>query len=399
MAGRNVDLINAAAGVYDTSEYTFDSVADTAARNGRGAVRLQRLQGGVSDGVDLVRFDNGRMELDVLPTRGMGIWQGQVDGIRLGWDSPAERPVHPAWVDSMRRGGIGWLDGFNEFICRCGLGWHGAPGNDVRRNDQGEVVSEEFLPLHGRIANLPAHQVTLTIDGDDMVLTGVVDEASLFGGRLRLISQLRTCRGSLFFQITDTVVNRGSATAEVEMLYHCNIGRPFLEAGSEFFGVSAEIAPRDPRAAQGIDTWTRFDAPEPGFAEQVFFTRALADGHGFGLAVLVNAARTLAVAIRFRTATLPWFVLWKNTQAEEDGFVTGLEPASSFPNLRTFERQQGRVILLEPGDSVQFDVRAEIAVDPGHVASLIDEVAARQQEWPPALSTQPRTDWSPSEAF
>src|SRR5688572_4423301 len=35
-----------------------------------------RLHGGVSEGVDVVEIDNGRMKFSVLPTRGMGLWKG-----------------------------------------------------------------------------------------------------------------------------------------------------------------------------------------------------------------------------------------------------------------------------------------------------------------------------------
>ena len=113
-------------------------------------IRHQRMQGGLSDGVDVVHVDNGSLKLSIVPSRGMGVWKGEFNGVPLEWSSPVRHPVNPAFVDQMRRGGIGWLDGFNELICRCGLGWHGAPGNDVIKDDDGNVVSEQFLPLHGQ---------------------------------------------------------------------------------------------------------------------------------------------------------------------------------------------------------------------------------------------------------
>jgi hypothetical protein len=33
----------------------------------------------------------------------------------------------------------------------------------------------------------------------------------------------------------------------------------------------------------------------------------------------------------------------------EDAFVTGLEPATGFPNFKDFERSSGRVVSLAPG--------------------------------------------------
>ena len=38
--------------------------------------------------------------------------------------------MHPAFVNLESRGQLGWLDGFNEWLCRCGLAFNGPPGAD-----------------------------------------------------------------------------------------------------------------------------------------------------------------------------------------------------------------------------------------------------------------------------
>lgn len=347
---------------------------------------MQHLRGGVSDRIDLIVLDNGCTKLTVVPTRGMGIWKGSCAGIPLEWQSPVERPVHPTFVDQSRRGGIGWLDGFNELIVRCGLGWHGAPGTDS--------ATDQFLPLHGRIANLPAHRVTLEVSPDGQItLTGEVDEASLFGGRLRLTSRLITHIGSNSFEIHDTVSNLGGSPAEVEMLYHCNFGPPFLEEGSEFLIPAAEVAPRDSRAAEGISDWNQLSGPEAGYAEQVYFVRPLADANEQASAVLKNAASDKAVGLRFDLNTLPWFVLWKNTQAKEDGYCVGLEPAGSFPNLRSFEREHGRVRTLDAGSCVDYRFDFTIADNAQSVNDLVAGLEAKTSS-ETVVHAQPRSDWS-----
>ena len=52
------------------------------------SVRQRRLRGGLSDGVDVVEIDNGALRLEVLPTRGMGVWRGNFQGIPIV--APAE---------------------------------------------------------------------------------------------------------------------------------------------------------------------------------------------------------------------------------------------------------------------------------------------------------------------
>lgn len=391
----NTALINTADGIHedglllDHQSTKLDQFGD------QWSVGLRRLRGGLSDGVDVVWLDNGCSRIAVLPTRGMGVWKAEVADLPLGWKSPVERPVHPAFVDPMRRGGIGWLDGFNELVCRCGLGWHGAPGTDVIKDDAGNVVSEQFLSLHGRIANLAAHDVRVAIDDDGAIsVIGVIDEASVFGGKLRLTSTLRTHIGSNTFEIIDGVQNLSSAAAEVEMLYHCNIGRPFLGEGAAVHTAAEEVAPRDSRAAEDVDSWATYRGPEAGYAEQVYFTKPISDDDGRGLAVLKSPTGSEAVSVRFDTNTLPWLAVWKNTQAEEDGYCTGIEPASSFPNLKTFERSKGRVINLDSQADVTFRLAISVANDADDVAKLVQEVDTLQQRQPVSLSREPNPDWS-----
>ena len=395
IVAKSYTLINVDRAVHDTETIIDSASTGIGRKDGEWSVCMQRLHGGLSDGVDVIWLDNGCTKLAILPTRGMGIWKGAVASVPLEWKSPVERPVNPAFIDPMRRGGIGWLDGFNELICRCGLGWNGAPGTDVITDATGKLLSEQFLPLHGRIANLSAHQVRVHVTDDGTIsVVGVIDEASMFGGRLRLISTLKTHIGSNTFEISDTVQNLSSSPAEVEMLYHCNFGRPFLAEGSSFHIAAAEVAPRDARAAEDVDTWARFLGPTAGYAEQCYFVKPVSDQAGRGLAVLCTPEKNAAVALRFDVANLPWLTLWKNTQAEEDGYCTGLEPGSGLPNLKTFERKHGRVISLEPQEAVTFDFSISVATHTDDAEALVQEVSDLQAGTVPIIHTAPQSDWS-----
>ena len=309
------------------------------------SIRWNTLRGGVSDGVSVVELNNGGFSLSVLPTRGMGIWKGRFHDLPLEWKSPVERPVHPAFVNLQDRGGLGWLHGFNELLCRCGLGFMGPPGDD----------GGEKLTLHGRIANVPAHRVEVRVDtiGEGAIeLIGVVDECSMFGPRWRLTSTLRLVAGSSRCEIIDEVTNLGGQPQELSLLYHINIGRPFLEPVATYAVPCRDIAPRDARAAEGIDACYVYGAPVAGFAEQAYYHTPIGAADGWSTAVLANAAANAALAVHFQTRQLPTFTVWKNTVAEADGYVTGLEPGVNFPNFRSFERQQGRLPLIKPGANV-----------------------------------------------
>ena len=77
----------------------------------------------------MVWVDNGKIQITLIPTRGMGIQMVTLEGKRiLGWDSPVKDVVHPNFINLNSRGGLGWLEGFNEWLCRCGMEWNGRPG-------------------------------------------------------------------------------------------------------------------------------------------------------------------------------------------------------------------------------------------------------------------------------
>jgi len=361
---------------------------------GKAAVIKRTYSGGLTEGVVGVEISNGEVEIDVLPTRGMGIWRvlhrtdGSDNVATVGWKSPNRGPVHPAFVDLGEPSGMGWLDGFDELLCRCGLESNGAPDFDDQTN-------RLKYPLHGRIANRPAHDVELTIDTDkqEISLRGIVEETRFHFLKLRMTSTITTKFGKKSFTVSDEVENFSASPATMQMLYHVNFGLPLLDAGSRVVAPVKTIVPRNPRAASGIKTWDSFSAPEPGFEEQVYFFELNAAVDGGTRAMLKNAHGTRGVSLLFNKQQLPYFTLWKNTTAEADGYVTGLEPGTNFPNPRSFETVKRRVVELAAGQKQRFDVTMQIHTNGPEVAAAEAMVAKVQAGRQPQVFEQPRADW------
>jgi hypothetical protein len=350
------------------------------------------LRDGLSQGLDVVRVDNGTLSVQVLPQRGMGIWFAEYqESIPVGWNSPVAEPVHPMFVDQNDHGGLGWLSGFNELICRCGLASNGPPGKDPA----GHGAAKQ-LTLHGRIANLPARDVWVEPperDSGVITLQGVVDESMLFGPSLRLTSTLTTRVRGNSFTITDVVTNRGASPCESQLLYHTNIGGPFLSSGSKCVAAVSTVVPRDRRAAEGIATWDTYLGPTPGYAEQVYFFELLGDSDGQTVVLLRNAAGDRGVSMRYRLEQLPWFTLWKNTQATADGYCTGLEPGTNLPNFKTFERKRGRVRVLQPGESYTTQFEFAVHVGRDDVAEVEEAIVRLQGSKKPRVVKTPKSPW------
>ena len=346
------------------------------------------LRGGLRDGVDVIEIDNGAFRFVVIPTRGMGVRNASSGDLRLEWNSPVKGPVHPGFVSLMEPSGLGWLDGFDELLVRCGLESNGAP----EFNDNGTVR----YGLHGMIANRPAHKVEVTVDGDsgEIRLTGVVNETRLFFNKLQLTTTYTTRPGQPGMTVTDTITNVSAQPSELELLYHVNFGVPLLNSGSKVVLPVAKIAPRDATAVEDLAEWDTYGPETPGSGEAVFFFDLAADARGQTQTLLRNADGSQGVSLKFNKNQLPCFTLWKSRQAAIDGYVTGMEPAINFPNTKSFEREKGRVVTLGPNESRTFELSMEAHPDAASVAAAEEAVAKLQEGTTPKMLKQPEPEWS-----
>lgn len=360
------------------------------------SVEKTTLRGGLQDGVDLLTVDNGHLSFQIIPTRGMGVWKGSYEGISLGWESPVKEPVHPSLVALNDLGGLGWLRGFNEWIVRCGLNSNGAPTTDTIIDNNGNE-SRVSLPLHGRIANLPARRVEVQIERTPpcrITVIGVVDETMMFGPALRLTSRISTAIGSNALTLSDEVVNLNRSSGEMQLLYHCNFGAPVLESGSRLVAPVRTVSPRDRRAQEGIRTFEQFAGPSTGFVEQVYMIELSERRRSGETTVLLrNRKGDLGVSMRFSLREMPCFTLWKQTAS--DGYVAGLEPATNYPNPKPFERRHGRVVNLEGGEMRRFRMTLTVHDARRQVRDVEREIEGLQEGVRPNVCVEPLSRFCP----
>jgi hypothetical protein len=351
------------------------------------SVIKRTLRGGRREGVDLIEVDNGAFAFSVVPTRGMGLWKGRCRGYDVGWSSPiTDGPVNPAFVNLMNWGGLGWLEGFDEMLARCGLEHNGAPYRE----------GQTLYPLHGKIANIPAHFVAVHVgEGSDGAITveGHVDESKLFSTQVRMISTITTVPGAKWLTVRDEFQNLGDTPQEIQALYHWNFGPPFLGPNARFAAPAKTVVPRDARAVEGVGHFDVYGAPEPGYAEQVYFFELLgAPQAGLGrskagqtLALLRDPNGDRGLVLRFNVSQLPAFTLWKNTGGLRSGYVTGLEPGTNYPNPKPFERARGRVVTLPPDGRYVTETTLEVLTTRDEVAAATTEIAEIQKYAPPVV--------------
>ncbi|MEM6980617.1 MAG: aldose 1-epimerase family protein [Planctomycetota bacterium] len=358
-------------------------------RAGVASVRHGVFRGGVSEGVEIVRLSTDRMHVDVLPTRGMSIWRITRGDVRFGWQSPVVGPVHPMHVPLTEPSGLGWLSGFDELLVRCGLHSNGAPVHD----DNGRLI----YPLHGHIANTPADALGIEFDeaSGRIELFGEMIESRLFFKRLRLRTRLRLHVDRDEIEILDDVTNELDVEATMQLLYHINVGVPVLGPDARLVAPLDEIAPKDGHSAKDIESYEQYGAPEPGALEQVYLARPSSDASGYGQAMLVSADQTSAFLVSMKTSTLPFLTLWKNTAGLADGYVTGIEPGTNFPNGRDVEASANRVVTLDPGQTKSFRIKLHPMVKRKIITQSIAELETIIRENQPAvIHSSPHLQWT-----
>lgn len=320
-----------------------------------GGMRRVDLAEGPGKGAGVVEVRTGAgFEFDVLLDRGLDISRAWYMGASLAWHaSPGDG--HPNRFDDK---GLGWLRTFpGGMLATCGLTYMGAPCKD----------GDAELALHGRYTSLPASSVSLTEgwEGEDYVmrLSGVMREAVVFGENLVLKREIETRLGVPGLILRDQVTNEGFRTTPHQILYHCNFGYPLVSEFSVLDAPATKVDPRDAEAAKGAEDACRFAPPQAGYAEKCYFHHLTADSQGMANVRLRNPKLLggLAICLRYSLSQLPYFTQWKMIGQQE--YVCGLEPGSGYPLGRAEERKAGRLILLEPGETRNYEI--EFLVEQG----------------------------------
>ena len=313
-------------------------------------VTTKTLHGGRQEGVMLVEIDTGAMKITVVPTRGMNVLQAVAGDVRLGWHSPVKEVVNPSFIELTGRNGLGWLEGFNDLLTRCGYEWVGHAGAD----EDGTM-----LTLHGLAANIPASNVILSVDEKPpytIRLKGLLREQAFKKVDFTIATELNTVPGAKSFTINDRLTNNGDYPKEYQALYHSNFGPPLMEKDAKFAAPVREVSPFNDYAGKLLSTWQTYQDRTKDFDEVVYNVFPYGDENGNTLTMVHNAAGTLGASIAYNVNALPAFSLWKNMDTDAQGYVTGLEPGTSFSYNRKYQRDLKLVPTIGPKESREFQI-------------------------------------------
>ncbi len=341
------------------------------------------LHGGKQEGskVLTITSKNG-LTIALSPTRGMDLLHVNGDGVRLGWDSPVNEVVNPAYINLESRNGLGWLEGFNEMMVRCGYEWTGHPVTKDGR----------IYTLHGKAGNTPASRVEVTVDEKaphEIRVRGLLKENTFKKANLETWTELRYVPGAKSFTLHDVLTNRGDYPHDYQIIYHSNFGSPILEKDARFIAPLKSVSPFNDYAKTGLKAWNTYDAPTKDFDEMVFNLVPKADSSGKTLAAVINSKGDKGASIEFDTHQLPLLTMWKNTDTLKQGYVTGIEPGTNYAYPVTVEKEQGRVKQLAPGQSTTFELTYTLLSSASAVNATEQRIKQIQGDEQPTVNEKP----------
>ena len=305
-------------------------------------------------GVRVLEFRTGSgFEFDVLVDRAFDIGRCEQSGRPLNWTS-AVGIVAPSYYEPDE---WGWFRAWGGgMVVTCGLDHTMNPAQDTAEHfHQPHMFETIDYGLHGRVGGLPARLTGYgeSWDGDTCVLwaQGEVRQASVFRENLVIRRRIEARLGESRFSIHDEVENVGHSLTSHMLLYHCNVGWPAVDEGSELLIPSAATTTNPWSTVAGYRT---LSGPQRDFQEACFYEDVLAEPSGHVPTAVVNRGLGLGVYQVFDAHQLPSFMVWR--MMGEGAYAVALEPGTNRALSRSDLRARGQLIELAPGETRTYDL-------------------------------------------
>lgn len=326
-------------------------------------VRLLTSDNGPSRGVRLLEFRTGTgFVFEVAVDRGFDVGRCEYRGASVAWIPPTMLPAPWFFED---QSGFGWLrTGLGGLNNTCGLVHIGNPEETPVPHYNFPARPTERYGVHDRAALIPAELVSFGERWQDgryvLEAVGRVTQAQAYGETLVLTRTYRAEMGASHFTMTDVVENRGFLPAEHMLLYHINIGYPFVDDGAEFiapvagppqllFG-TADVA--DP------SSWSRFVEPQSNWVQQTFEHRMVQTDGKVEVAIFnPNLFRGTGVSVRYDASAMPRYIEWR--MMGEGQYAVGIEPCTNGFGREAVKRD-GELITLLPGEERIYKTRLAV---------------------------------------
>lgn len=237
-------------------------------------------------------------------------------------------------------------------------------------------VDGKDYPMHGRMRTTPAEHVCTDMirknDTYKIILSGEMREAELFGENMVLRRTIESTLGENSITVTDEIENQAFRAEPLMLLYHCNLGYPFLDENCELYIPTQKVTGREEISVQHESRWNHMDAPVDQEPEYVFIHDIQADEQLNTVVLVVNHQLNIGLSIEFNKKNLPYFMEWKSLASGD--YVLGLEPSNSSVYGKKYHVEKGNVHFLEPFHKEKNTLKFSVLEGKEEIDQVIDRI-------------------------
>ncbi|MDD2959706.1 MAG: aldose 1-epimerase family protein [Lachnospiraceae bacterium] len=300
-------------------------------------VRPVTLTEGRSSGLKAFEVKNGCLTYQILADKCLDMSSVSYKGININFLSKpglqGRNPYDTNGDEAIRSimGGFFFTSGLENICAPCTI-----DGTDY--------------PMHGRIRTTPGEHLS----GDarwmeeeyHLTVKGEMREAALFGENMVLRREIGSVYGEKTITVTDEIENEAYREEPLMLLYHINMGYPFLDENTELMIPTRKVTARDKDGEGHEAEYNHMDVPKENEPEYVFIHDLKTDDQGNTEILVLNRPLGLGLKLAYNTKFLPYFMEWKSTASGD--YVIGLEPSNSSVYGRPFHEERNSVHTLAP---------------------------------------------------
>lgn len=242
-------------------------------------------------------------------------------------------------------------------------------------------VDGKDYPMHGRLRTTPAEHVSADVITDEdqvrLVISGEMREAELFGENLVLRRKIESVLGENSITVTDEIENQAFRPEPLMLLYHCNLGYPFLDEDCRLYLPSVKTTGREAFSEERVADWDKIEAPKDNETEYVFIHEMKADENLDTMALVVNHRLQLGLLLEFNQKNLPYFMEWKSMASGD--YVLGLEPSNSSVYGKPYHIENDSVHYLEPFEKETNTLRFTVIEGREKLEAVIKKIDAQKE--------------------
>lgn len=244
------------------------------------------------------------------------------------------------------------------------------------------TIDGKDYPMHGRMRTTPAEHICTDVvtKGDQvkLVISGEMREAELFGENMVLRRKIESVLGENSITVTDEIENQAFRPEPLMLLYHCNMGYPFLDENCELYVPSKKVAGREEFSEKHVKRWNKMETPIDNEEEYVFIHDIQSDEKLDTMVLVANHKLNIGLTIEFNRKNLPYFMEWKSMASGD--YVLGLEPSNSSVYGKPYHVEHDSVHYLKPFKKETNVLKFSVIEGKEALKAAIDKIKALKGE-------------------